>query len=46
MVEKIKIEKYNVAQKVTRLAQCCVTGHLGWLGVIIKDAKPADTLLC
>ena len=36
----------NVAQTGTTLAQCCVTSHIGYLGVIFVDAKPADTLLC
>ena len=41
--EKITIED-NVAQTELAFSQCCVTGHLGELGVIIIDAKP-DTFL-
>ena len=41
MVEKIRLK--IVAQTGTALAQRCVTGHIGQLGVISIDAKP-DTI--
>ena len=43
-VEKITIED-NVVQTGKALAQCCGTGHICQLGVLIIDATPA-TLLC
>ena len=35
----------NVAQTGTTLAQCGVTGHIGVIGVIAIDVKPADTIV-
>ena len=35
----------NVAQTGTTLAQCCVTGHIGYLGVITIDAKSSDNIV-